>query len=110
MAGNDIVPLGNRIAVQWVDEGGIWKHSSGLYLPENPYDTARRAKVVFAGKGHYSGKGVFIPTELKVGDIVLIGKYTGTAFTVNDQEYIICKDSDVLAIVSPDAEIRGWER
>ena len=92
-----IHPLGDRIMVEVLEAKE--KTKGGIVLPDTAKEKPQEAKVIAVGKGKPSEEGKNIPLEVKPGDKILFGKYTGTEITVNDKEYLILKEEDVLAIV-----------
>lgn len=90
-------PLGDRILVEVLEAKERTK--GGIVLPDTAKEKPQEAKVVAVGKGKISDEGKIIPLEIKAGDKILFGKYTGTEITVDDKEYLILKEEDILAIV-----------
>jgi len=68
-------------------------------LPDTAKEKPQEGKVVAVGKGRVSDDGKTVPLEVKVGNKVLYGKYSGTEVTIDEKEYLIRKEEDVLAIV-----------
>ncbi|OGW76051.1 MAG: co-chaperone GroES [Omnitrophica bacterium RBG_13_46_9] len=93
-----IQPLGDRILVEVLEAKDRTK--GGIVLPDTAKEKPQEAKVVAVGKGKVSDTGKQVPLELKAGDKILFGKYSGTEITVDDKEYLILKEEDVLAIVN----------
>lgn len=93
----NVQPLGDRILVQVLEAKE--KTKGGIVLPDTAKEKPQEAKVVAVGKGKISDEGKTIPLELKAGDKILFGKYSGTEITMDDQEYLILKEEDVLAII-----------
>ena len=91
-----IQPLADRILVEVLEAKD--KTKAGIYLPETAKEKPQEAKVIAVGKGKVSD-GKVIPSELKAGDKILFGKYSGTEITVDDKEYLILKEEDVLAVI-----------
>lgn len=85
-----IKPLVDRVVIE--PKEAETKTASGLYIPDTAKEKPQQGKVVAAGPGKKDE-----PMELKVGDVVLYGKYAGTEVTVDDKTYLIMKQSDVLA-------------
>ena len=71
----------------------------GLYIPDTAMEKPQQGEVVAVGPGKLSDEGKHIAMELKVGDKVLYGKYSGTEVTVDGETYLILRESDVLAVV-----------
>jgi chaperonin GroES len=72
----------------------------GLYIPDTAKEKPQQGEVVAVGPGRVSDDGKRIETELKVGDRVIYGKYSGTEVTVGDDELLILREADVLAVVA----------
>ena len=92
-----VQPLGDRILVEVLDAKEQTK--GGILLPDTAKEKPQEAKVIAVGKGKTSDDGKVIPLELKAGDKILFGKYSGTEITVDDKEYLILKEEDVVAIL-----------
>lgn len=92
-----VQPLGERILVEVLEAKE--KTKGGIVLPDTAKEKPQEAKVIAVGKGKVSEEGKLIPLEVKVGDTILFGKYSGAEITVDDKEYLILKEEDVLAIV-----------
>ena len=93
----DVRPLGDRVVIRGMEEGEE-EMRGGLYIPDTAKEKPQQGEVVAVGPGRYE-KGERQPMDLSVGDKVLYPKYSGTDVTVNDNEYLIIKESDVLAVV-----------
>jgi len=91
-------PLGDRILVEVLEAKD--KTKGGIILPDTAKEKPQEAKVIAVGKGKVSEDGKNIPLEVKAGDKILFGKYSGTEIVVDDKEYLILKEEDVLAIVN----------
>ena len=90
-----IQPLDDRLVVIRTDADD--KSAGGIYLPEGAKEKPQQGEVVAVGPGRQLDSGERATPDVKVGDLVLFGKYAGTELTVDDQEVIILKESDVLA-------------
>ena len=90
-------PLGDRLLVK--PNPSEEKTKSGIVLPDSAKEKPQEGKVIAAGKGAIDEKGNKIPMEVKVGNVVLYSKYSGTEVKIDGQEHLIIKESDVLAIV-----------
>jgi len=97
MAKLKIRPLGDRIVVEPLEAEE--KTKGGIILPDSAKEKPQEGKVVAVGKGKIGEDGKPVPMEIKVGDKVLYGKYSGTEITIGDKEYIILKEEDILAVV-----------
>ena len=85
-------PLADRVVIE--PKEAETKTASGIYIPDTAKEKPQQGKVVAAGPGKKDE-----PMEVKVGDVVLYGKYAGTEVTVEDKKYLIVKQSDILAIL-----------
>ena len=92
-----IQPLYDRIMVEVLEAKE--KTKGGILLPDTAQEKPQEAKVIAVGDGKVSDDGKAIPLKVKAGDKVLFGKYSGTEITVDDKEYLILKEEDILAIV-----------
>lgn len=90
-------PLGDRIVVKQTDAEE--KTKSGLVLPDTAKEKPQEAKVISVGSGRLLEDGGIKPLEVKAGDRVLYGKYSGTEVKIDGEEYLILREEDVLAIV-----------
>jgi chaperonin GroES len=91
-------PLHDRIVVQRIDEGEVRR--GGHINPHPPKEKPPEGKVLAVGKGTVSEDGKKIPLDVKAGDRVLFGKYSGSEVTLDGEEYLIMKEDDVLGILS----------
>jgi len=90
-------PLQDRIIVKRVEEET--KTAGGIFIPETAKEKPQRGQVVAAGKGKKTEEGKVLPLDVKVGDIVLFGKYAGTEVKVDGEEYLMMREDDILAVV-----------
>ena len=90
-------PLADRIVVKAAE--AEQKTKSGLVLPDTAKEKPQEGKVVAIGSGRLLDDGSVKSLEVKVGDRVLYGKYTGTEVHVDAQDYLILREEDVLAII-----------
>ena len=94
----DIRPLADRIVVKVLEAQAVTK--GGIVLPDTAKEKPQEGKVVAVGKGKVLESGEVHALELKVGDRILYGKYTGTEITTKEgEELLIMREDDVLAIV-----------
>ncbi len=87
-------PLADRVAIRPLEETEQMR--GGLYIPDTAKEKPQQGEIVAVGPGRYE-KGERVAMELKVGDRVLYGKYSGTEVTLDDETILIIKESDVLA-------------
>ena len=93
----NLKPLGDRVVV--VPIAADDHTTSGLFLPESAKEKPQQGKIVAAGPGNRTENGERIPLDVKVQDTVLYAKYGGTTIKLDGQEYLILRETDVLAIV-----------
>ncbi|HUO52466.1 MAG TPA: co-chaperone GroES [Gemmatimonadaceae bacterium] len=91
-----VEPLADRVVVRPMEEAESMR--GGLYIPDTAKEKPQQGEIVAAGPGRYE-KDKRVPMEVKVGDKVLYGKYSGTEVTIDGEQYLILRESDVLAIV-----------
>ena len=91
-------PLHDRILIQRIEEGEVRR--GGLIIPDSAKEKPQEGKVIAVGKGTVNEDGKKTPLDVKAGDRVLFGKYSGSEVTLDGQEYLIMKEEDVLGILS----------
>ena len=96
-AATKIQPLADRIVVRPLEETEQMR--GGLYIPDTAKEKPQQGEVVAVGPGKVSDDGTRIAPEVKEGDRVLYGKYSGTEVTVSEEQFLILRESDVLAIL-----------
>ncbi len=92
-----VKPLADRVVVKPLEEED--KTPGGIILPDTAKEKPQRGEVVAVGPGRLNDKGERVAMEVKEKDIVLYGKYAGTEIKIDGQEYLILRESDILAIV-----------
>jgi chaperonin GroES len=92
-----ILPLADRVVVKALEETEQMR--GGLYIPDTAKEKPQQGEVVAVGPGKLTDEGKRVPSELKTGDRVLYGKYSGTEVTVGDEQFLILRESDVLAVI-----------
>ncbi len=90
-------PLGDRILVKRIKEEE--KTKGGIIIPDTAKEKPHEGKVVAVGKGKYSEDGKLIPIEVKAGDKILFGKYSGSEIKLEGDEHIILREDDILGIL-----------
>ena len=98
MASVNIKPLADRVVVEPLEETEEMR--GGLYIPDTAKEKPQQGTVVAVGPGRKSDQGELIEVELSAGDKILYGKYSGTEVTVDGAEYLIIRESDVLAVLN----------
>lgn len=97
MATKNIKPLGDRVLIEALS---VEETKGGIIIPDTAHkEKPQQGKVLAVGPGRLSESGDRLAPEVKTGDKVLFGKYSGTEVEVNGKEYMILKESDILAIV-----------
>ncbi len=91
-----IKPLGDRVVIK-VSEGDM-KTASGIVLPDSAKEKPQEGEVIAVGKGRILDNGERIAPEVKVGDKIIFSKYAGTEVKVEGIDYLVVRESDILAI------------
>jgi chaperonin GroES len=89
-------PLADRVVVKAIEREDMTK--TGIYLPDTAKEKPQEGKVVEVGPGRLSDEGKRIAMDIKKGDIVIYSKYGGTEIKIDDEELIILRESDILAV------------
>ena len=92
-----IRPLHDRIVVQRIDEGE--QKVGGIIVPDSAKEKPQQGKVIAAGLGKSKDDGKRVPLDVKPGDRILFGKYSGQEIKLDGDEYLIMREDDVLAVV-----------
>ncbi len=92
-----IRPLADRVVVQALEEAEQTR--GGLYIPDTAKEKPQQGRVIAVGPGKLSEQGERLNPDVKVGDTVLYGKYSGTEVSVDGEDYLILRESDILAVV-----------
>jgi len=93
-----LVPLGDRVVLRPREKEEVTK--SGIVLPDTAREKPQEGDVIAVGPGRVLDNGNRVDMELKVGQIVLYAKYAGTEFKLDEEEYLIVREPDVLAVIS----------
>lgn len=91
-------PLHDRILVRRMAEEE--KTAGGLFIPDTAKEKPSRGEIVAAGKGRITEDGKVLPLEVKLGDKVLFGKYSGTELKLDGNEYLMMREEDILGIIN----------
>jgi chaperonin GroES len=89
--------LHDRILVKREEEKEVKK--GGIIIPDTAKEKPQEGKVIAVGNGKVSDEGKKIPLDVKAGDKILFGKYSGSEVKIDDEDYVIMKEDDVLAII-----------
>ena len=92
-----IQPLSDRVVVRPLEESEQMR--GGLYIPDTAKEKPQQGEIVAVGPGRISDQGERIALDLKAGDKVLYGKYSGTEVSVEGEQYLILREGDVLAVL-----------
>lgn len=93
-----VIPLHDRVLLKRLEEQGNRK--GGIIIPDTAKEKPQEAEVIEVGKGRVTEDGKVIPLDVKKGDKVLIGKFSGTEVTIGDTEHIIVREEEILAKVT----------
>ena len=93
----NLKPLGDKIIVELL--GAKDKTKGGIILPDSAQEKPQEAKVLAVGSGKILSNGKVVPPELKAGDTILFGKYSGSEVKLDGKEYLIINQDDVLAVI-----------
>lgn len=93
----NVQPLADRILVKRLEEEEVKR--GGIIIPDTAKEKPQEGEVVATGPGRLNEEGKRIPLEVKKGDRILIGKYSGTEVKILGEDYVILREDDVLAVV-----------
>jgi chaperonin GroES len=92
-----IKPLADRVVVRPYEEQEVKR--GGIIIPDTAKEKPMEGEIIEIGPGRTSEEGKRMPLEVKKGDRILYGKYSGTEVTVNGEEYLIMRESDIFAVI-----------
>jgi chaperonin GroES len=95
-ASTKVSPLADRVVVKALEETEQMR--GGLYIPDTAKERPQQGEIVAVGPGRFD-EGKRVPMDVKVGDKVLYGKYSGTEVTIDGEQLLILRESDVLAVI-----------
>ncbi len=93
----NLKPLGNRLVVEPIEQEEVTP--TGIVLPDTAKEKPMKGKVIAVGPGERDESGKRIPMDVSVGDTVLFAKYAGTEIKIDNKNYLILRESDLLAII-----------
>jgi len=102
-----IAPLHDRVLVRRLEKQEVAK--GGIIIPDTAKEKPQEGEVIAVGAGRFE-KGQRVPMEVKAGDRILFGKYTGDDITMDDQKYLILREEDILATLSGIAKAASGKR
>lgn len=94
-----ITPLSDRVVVKPLEAKEVMK-KSGIIIPDTAKEKPQEGEIKAVGKGKMSEEGKIIPMDVKIGDKILYGKYSGTEIKLDDEEYLIMHQEDILGIMA----------
>ncbi|MFQ3595678.1 MAG: co-chaperone GroES [Sphingomonadaceae bacterium] len=97
-------PLHDRVLVRRIEAEE--KTAGGIIIPDTAKEKPQEGEVIAVGAGARDDDGDRIPLDVKVGDRILFGKWSGTEVKVDGEDLIIMKESDILGVITPAAEVR----
>jgi chaperonin GroES len=97
-------PLHDRVVVRRIDADE--KTAGGIIIPDTAKEKPQEGEIVAVGPGARNEKGELVPLELKAGDHVLFGKWSGTEVKIDGEDLLIMKESDVLGVIEQSARFR----
>ncbi len=97
-------PLHDRVLVRRLDDDEMT--SGGIIIPDTAKEKPMEGEIIAAGSGAKNDKGEVTPLDVKAGDRILFGKWSGTEVKIDGEELIIMKESDVLGIIEDGAEVK----
>lgn len=92
-----IRPLSDRVVVKVIENTEQMR--GALFIPEIAREKPQTGEIVAAGPGRITEHGSLIPTSVGIGEVVMFGKYSGTEITIDGEQYLIMRESDLLAVV-----------
>lgn len=93
----NVRPLHDRIIVLRIEEGE--QKIGGIIIPDTAKEKPQQGKVIAAGKGKVKDDGKVVPMDVKKGDLILFGKYSGQEIKLDGEEYMIMREEEVLAVI-----------
>lgn len=103
----NITPLHDRVLVRRLEEKEVVK--GGIIIPDSAKEKPQEGEVIAVGSGHRE-KGELIPLDVKPGDRILFGKYSGNDIKIDDEEYLILKEDEILAKLGGAAKAAGGRK
>ena len=97
----ELRPLHDRIVIKRLDEGETMR--GGIIIPDTAKEKPTEGEVIAVGPGGRDESGKLIPIDLKVGDRILFGKWSGTEVKIDGVEYLIMKESDIMGVIEQTA-------
>jgi chaperonin GroES len=93
-----IRPLQDRVIVKRIEDE-VEKTKGGIIIPDTAKEKPQQGKIIAVGKGKVNDDGKLTPVDVKVGDTILFGKYSGSEIKLNGEEHLIMREEDILGVV-----------
>ena len=93
----NVRPLHDRLVVSRIEEGE--QRVGGIIIPDSAKEKPQQGKVIAAGNGKSTDDGKLIPLDVKAGDLILFGKYSGQEIKLDGEDFLIMKEDEVLAVI-----------
>src|ERR671917_886635 len=104
----NIKPLHDRVIVRRIEEGEQMR--GGLFIPDTAKEKPQEGEVIAVGEGKYRDDGTRQTLDVKAGDRVLFGKYSGSEIKLDDEEYLIMREDEILGIISRAGAASGTKK
>ena len=97
----NVRPLHDRVLVQRIEEEETVR--GGIIIPDTAKEKPQEGEIIAAGNGRRKDDGAIVPLDVQTGDRILFGKYSGTDITLDNEEYLILREEDILAVIGKNA-------
>ncbi len=104
----NVRPLHDRILIKRIEEKETIK--GGIIIPDTAKEKPQEGEVIAVGNGRKNEDGKVVPLDVKAGDRILFGKYSGTEIKIDDQEYLILKEDEVLGVIEAAKHAAGGKK
>ncbi len=104
----NVRPLHDRILIKRIEEKETIK--GGIIIPDTAKEKPQEGEVVAVGNGKKTEEGKIIPLDVKAGDRILFGKYSGTEIKIDEQEYLILREEEVLGVIEAAKHAAGGKK
>jgi len=104
----NVRPLHDRIVIKRIEEKETVK--GGIIIPDSAKEKPQEGEVIAVGHGKKTDKGEVIPLDVKAGDRILFGKYSGTEIKLEGEEYLIIREDEVLGVIEGAAKAAGGKK
>ena len=101
----ELRPLHDRVLIQRIEENETMK--GGIIIPDSAKEKSQEGEVISVGSGKTLENGAIVPLEVKVGDRILFGKYSGNEIKLQNQDYVILREDEIVGILSHDGKTNG---